>query len=95
MNEIHSINTRIDNIEKINNQRIHNYHETNIFENDEERYIRESLESEKEERIKNKEETGIEETNYERNIRETIYSTKDNCPNCSRNDGTHAASCYA
>ncbi len=94
MNLIEDINKRIDSIEIINSQRIINFHETNIFENDEERYIRESLENEKEERIKNKKLTGIEETDFERSARETLHSTQNACPTCSRTDGTHAPICY-
>ena len=94
MNHIEDINKRIDSIESINNQRIINFHETNFFENDEERYIRESLENEKEERIENKKITGIEETNFERNAREILHSTKNACPTCSKTDGTHAPICY-
>lgn len=86
---------RMDKIEKNNEQRIINFHETNIFENDEERYIRESLENEEKERTENFKITGIKETNHEKNVRETLYSTKDSCPNCSGVDGKHAPSCYA
>ena len=94
INRIDEMNKRIDKIETNNNQRIVNFHETNFFENDEERYIRESLEREKNEKIENKKVTGIEETNYEREVREILHSTKNACPNCSRTDGTHAPICY-